>query len=334
MKTIELIGAPFDLGASLRGTSMGPAALRIAGLADRLTALGHPVIDGGDLAAKPVSDLKLEGRARDAAQVAGWARSLDHAAHASLSKGRTPVFLGGDHSIAFGTVAGASRYAKEAGRPLFVLWIDAHADYNTPKSSPSGNMHGMPVAFFTGLAGFDGMLETQLAPVSPENVFLFGVRSIDRDERRLLNEAGVNVLDMRAVDEHGVAGLIQRIIEVVSTANGMLHVSFDADFLDPSIAPGVGTPVNGGATWREAHLAMEMLSDSGLLTSLDIVELNPFLDERGKTALALADLTASLFGLRIYEAVDAAAFVAGHGGQAKADMLLFADGSGNPGMAA
>lgn len=321
MKTIELIGAPFDLGASLRGTSMGPAALRIAGLADRLTALGHPVIDSGDLVATPVNGLHLEGRTHDEDQVAGWARSLDQKAHACLSNGRTPVFLGGDHSIAFGTVAGASRYAKEIGRPLFVLWIDAHADYNTPKSSPSGNMHGMPVAFFTGLNGFDGVLETELVPVQPENVFLFGVRSIDRDERRLLTEAGVNVLDMRALDEHGVAGLIQRIIGVVSAANGMLHVSLDADFLDPSIAPGVGTPVNGGATWREAHLAMEMLADSGLVTSMDLVELNPFLDERGKTAMALADLTASLFGQRIYEAVDAAAFVAGNGGQVKADML-------------
>ncbi len=211
-----------------------------------------------------------------------------------------PVFLGGDHSISFGTVAGASRHAQESGRPFFLLWIDAHADYNTPKSSPSGNMHGMPVAFLTGLPGFDGMLDANLAKVLPENVFLFGVRSIDRDERRLLTEAGVNVLDMRAVDEHGVAALMQRIIDMVKAANGMLHVSFDADFLDPSIAPGVGTPVNGGATWREAHLAMELLSDSGLVTSMDIVELNPFLDERGKTAMALVDLTASLFGQRIY----------------------------------
>lgn len=328
MKIIELIGAPFDLGASLRGTSMGPAALRVAGLADRLTALGHPVIDSGDLVAKPVSDLMLKGRAREAAQVAGWARVLDNTAYTSLAEGRTPVFLGGDHSIAFGTVAGASRHAKEAGRPLFVLWIDAHADYNTPKSSPSGNMHGMPVAFFTGLQGFDGVLETKLVPVRPENVFLFGVRSIDRDERRLLTEAGVNVLDMRALDEHGVAGLMQRIIEVVSAANGMLHVSLDADFLDPSIAPGVGTPVNGGATWREAHLAMELLADSGFVTSMDIVELNPFLDERGKTAMALVDLTASAFGQRIYEAVDAAAFVAGNGGQVKADMLQVNSGTG------
>ncbi len=158
----------------------------------------------------------------------------------------------------------------------------------------------MPVAFLTGLPGFDGMLDANLAKVLPENVFLFGVRSIDRDERRLLTEAGVNVLDMRAVDEHGVAALMQRIIDMVKAANGMLHVSFDADFLDPSIAPGVGTPVNGGATWREAHLAMELLSDSGLVTSMDIVELNPFLDERGKTAMALVDLTASLFGQRIY----------------------------------
>ncbi|MGB8819086.1 MAG: arginase [Rhizobiaceae bacterium] len=322
MKIIEIFGAPFDLGASTRGASMGPTALRVAGLTERLSALGHPVIDNGDLTMTPVEALHLEGRTHDEDRVAGWARALEQAAIGSLEAGNIPVFLGGDHSISFGTVAGASRHAQAQGKPLFVLWLDAHADYNTPKSSPSGNMHGMPVAFFTGLPGFDGLLDTKLMPVAPENVFLFGVRSIDADERRLLLSAGVNVLDMRALDEHGVGGLMRRIVDVVKKAGGMLHVSLDADFLDPSIAPGVGTPVNGGATWREAHLALEMLADSGLVTSLDIVELNPFLDERGKTAKTLVELTASLFGQRIYETVDAAAFVAGTGGHAKAEMLL------------
>jgi arginase len=321
-KTIELIGAPLDLGASMRGCAMGPCALRVAGIADRLAALGHSVIDSGDLAAIPVPEIHLRGNAKSCAEITGWARRLETAAFTSLQAGRMPVFLGGDHAISFGTVSGAARHADGEGRPLFVLWIDAHADYNNPATSPSGNMHGMPVAFFTGVDGFDGILTDGRSTVAPENVFILGVRSIDSGERRSLAEAGVNVLDMRAIDEHGIAALLRQILETVKKANGMLHVSFDADFLDPSIAPGVGTAVNGGATWREAHLAMEMLADSGLVTSLDVVELNPFLDERGKTALTLADLVASLFGQRIFEAVDASAFVARASGQAKAGMLL------------
>lgn len=324
MKTLDLIGAPFDLGASRRGCSMGPTALRIAGLVDRLAELGHPVVNHGDLAAKPVAGLTLPGRARDAAAVAGWARALEHAALESLSCGNVPVFLGGDHSISFGTVSGAARHAEQADRPLFVLWLDAHADYNTPATSPSGNMHGMPVACFTGLEGFENLLPANRPQVRPDHVFLFGARSIDADERHLLLAAGVNVLDMRALDEHGVAGLMRRIIDIVTRANGLLHVSLDADFLDPEVAPGVGTPVNGGVTWREAHLAMEMLADSGLVSSMDIVELNPFLDNRGMTAKALVDLTASLFGQRIYASVDAAAFVAATGGQEMREMLLSA----------
>lgn len=323
-KIVELIGAPLDLGASMRGCAMGPCALRVAGLADRLTDLGHRVIDNGDLVAAPVRDIHLRGNAKNLAEITGWARLLETSAFDALQAGRMPVFLGGDHAISFGTVSGAARHADAVGRPLFVLWIDAHADYNNPATSPSGNMHGMPVAFFTGVEGFEGILATDRSTVAPENVFILGVRSIDRDERRALADAGVNVLDMRALDEHGIAGLIRRVLDVVEKAGGMLHVSLDADFLDPSIAPGVGTAVNGGATWREAHLAMEMLADSGLVTSLDIVELNPFLDERGKTAIMLVELAASLFGQRIFEAVDASAFVARAGGQAKAGMLLLA----------
>ncbi len=323
-KIVELIGAPLDLGASMRGCAMGPCALRVAGIADRLSDLGHRVIDNGDLSASPVHDIHIAGRAKNAAEITGWARLLEKSAYDSLQAGRMPVFLGGDHAISFGTVSGAARHAEAQGRPLFVLWIDAHADYNNPATSPSGNMHGMPVAFFTGVKGFDGIIPGARSTVAPENVFILGVRSIDRDERHALAEAGVNVMDMRALDEHGIASLLRRVLDTVEKANGMLHVSFDADFLDPSIAPGVGTAVNGGATWREAHLAMEMLADSGLVTSLDVVELNPFLDERGKTALALVDLVASLFGQRIFEAVDASAFVARAGGQAKSGMLLSA----------
>lgn len=321
MKTIELIGAPVQLGAGLAGCAMGPCALRVAGLNERLTALSHTVIDKGDLTSKPVTDITLQGMTKHLPEIAGWTRTLDDAAFASLKAGNIPIFLGGDHSLSMGSVSGAARYAAQVGKPLFVLWLDAHADYNTPQTSPSGNMHGMSVAFFTGSPGFDGILKADRAIVDPRNVFIMGVRSIDRDERRALANAGVNVLDMRALDEHGIAGLLREVLETVRDADGMLHVSLDADFIDPQIAPGTGTAVNGGATYREAHLAMEMLADSGLLTSMDVVELNPFLDERGRTAILLAELIASLFGQRIFEAVDASSFVARAGGQVSARVL-------------
>jgi arginase len=321
MKTIELIGAPVQLGAGLAGCAMGPCAMRVAGLDERLTALSHTVIDKGDLTSKPVTDITLQGMTKHLPEIAGWTRTLDDAAFASLNAGNIPIFLGGDHSLSMGSVSGAARYAAQIGKPLFVLWLDAHADYNTPQTSPSGNMHGMSVAFFTGSPGFGGILNEGRAIVDPRNVFIMGVRSIDRDERRALAHAGVNVLDMRALDEHGIAGLLREVLETVRDADGLLHVSLDADFIDPQIAPGTGTAVNGGATYREAHLAMEMLADSGLLTSMDVVELNPFLDERGKTAILLAELIASLFGQRIFEAVDASSFVARAGGQVSARVL-------------
>ncbi len=212
-----------------------------------------------------------------------------------------PIVLGGDHSLAMGSIAGVARYAAEAGRKLFVLWLDAHSDFNTPLTSPSGNMHGMPAAMLSGEPGLDGVLgEETHALIEPGALHLFGIRSIDADERRLLRARGIDVVDMRMLDEHGFAVSIRRIIDRVRAADGLLHVSLDVDFLDPSIAPGVGTAVPGGATHREAHLVMELLYESGLATSLDVVELNPFLDERGKSALLLVDLTASLFGRQVY----------------------------------
>jgi arginase len=324
MKTIELFGAPVNLGAGMQGCSMGPCALRLAGVVDRLSSLDHSVADRGDLVSEPVEGLNLEGNANHLADITGWARTLEKQAKASLQAGNIPVFLGGDHALSMGTVSGAASYAAKAKKPLFVLWLDAHADYNTPQTSPSGNMHGMPVAFFTGKPGFEGILPNNRAVVKPSNVFIVGVRSIDRDERRALSDAGVNVYDMRALDEHGIATLLRSILKTVKDAGGMLHVSLDADFIDPSIAPGVGTAVNGGVTYREAHLAMEMLSDSALVTSLDVVELNPYLDERGKTAVLLAELIASLFGKRIFETVDAESFATQVGGQTAGRMLLSA----------
>lgn len=321
MKTIELFGAPVNLGAGMQGCSMGPCALRLAGVVDRLNALNHNVVDRGDLKSTPVDGLSLEGNTKHLNDIAGWTRTLEQTSAQSLKTGNLPVFLGGDHALSMGTVSGAASYAASVNKPLFVLWLDAHADYNTPQTSPSGNMHGMPVAFFTGKPGFDGILTANRAVVKPSNVFILGVRSIDRDERRALSDAGVNVYDMRALDEHGIAALLRSILTTVQEAGGLLHISLDADFIDPTIAPGVGTAVNGGVTYREAHLAMEMLADSGLVTSLDIVELNPFLDERGKTAVLLAELIASLFGQRIFETVDAKDFAGNAGGQTAGRML-------------
>jgi arginase len=194
-----------------------------------------------------------------------------------------------------------ARHAAEVRRPLFVLWLDAHSDYNTPATSPSGNMHGMPVAFFCGEQGFDGILPANRPLVPAKNVFQLGIRSIDPAERDAVGLRGVNVYDMRTVDERGAAAIMRDVMHTVSQAGGLLHVSLDVDFLDPDVAPGVGTTVPGGATFREAHLVMEMLCDSGLVTSLDLVELNPFLDDRGKSARIMVELTASLFGRRIFD---------------------------------
>ncbi len=300
-KTISLIGAPIEEGSGRRGAAMGPTALRIAGIDTMLTDLGYMVVDEGDLRPVPARDLASHPRANNLQAVAAFTRALDGAVHEAARAGRLPITLGGDHALAMGTVSGMARYAHEVGRPLFVLWLDAHADFNSPDTSPSGNMHGMPVAFFCGQAEFAPILEKDRALVDPRNVFQVGIRSVDERERVEIAEHGVNVYDMRAVDETGMARIIHEILDTVSHADGLLHVSFDVDFLDPEIAPGVGTTVPGGATFREAHLIMEMLCDSGLVSSLDLVELNPFLDDRGKSARILVELTASLFGRRILD---------------------------------
>jgi arginase len=201
-----------------------------------------------------------------------------------------------------GSVNGVARYAREAGRELFVLWLDAHADFNTPATSPSGNMHGMSAALLAGEPGLEAVFGNEpRAPIEPRQLHLFGVRSLDRGERELLRARGINVIDMRLIDEFGVGVLLRRVLDKVAAAKGLLHVSLDVDFMDPSLAPGVGTTVPGGATFREAHLVMELLHDSGLVASLDVVELNPFLDVRGRSALLLVDLIDSLFGRQIIE---------------------------------
>lgn len=299
-RRLALLGAPVESGASRRGCAMGPAALRVAEIGERLRRLGYAVDDHGDVAPEPVAGLELPGNARDAATIAGWARVLAERTYGLLHDGATPVVLGGDHSLAMGSVAGVARHCAEIGRELFVLWLDAHADFNTPATSPSGNMHGMPVACFCGEDGFDGVFDEAFGTrVNPANVAMVGVRSIDEDERTLLRKRGVEVVDMRAIDEWGVAAPMREFLRRVKSRNGLIHVSLDVDFLDPGVAPGAGTAVPGGATYREAHLIMELLYDSDRVVSADIVELNPFLDERGRSAVVLAEMTASLFGQTI-----------------------------------
>ncbi|MGA7994410.1 MAG: arginase [Bradyrhizobium sp.] len=302
MKKVALLGAPIEIGASQRGTLMGPAALRTAGLLTLFDALGFAVEDHGDLSISEVAELADEppDSARHYREIQRWIRLLSKRAYELARSGAIPIFLGGDHSLSMGSVNGLARHWREAGRELFVVWLDAHADYNTPATTLSGNMHGMSAAFLCGEPGLDGLLgDEPRASIDPDRLELFGVRSIDRLEKDLLRARRVSVADMRQIDEFGVGVLMRRVIDKVKARNGVLHVSFDVDFLDPSLAPGVGTTVPGGATYREAHLVMELLHDSGLVRSADIVELNPFLDERGRTARTAVELVGSLFGQQI-----------------------------------
>lgn len=303
MTDITLLGVPMEEGAGRRGCLMGPAAFRTAGLAQELSALGHDVTDLGDAAMTPVEGLTCdEGRLNFLPEVAGWTRALHEQAHTLGLADTLPIYMGGDHALSLGTVTGHAAAAERIGRPQFVLWLDAHSDFNTPASSPSGNLHGMSMAYACGAAGFPDLLGKALpARLDPERCCMLGLRSVDGREREMLQRSGLHAHDMRTIDEHGIARPLRAFLDGVAAANGLLHVSFDVDFLDPEIAPAVGTTVPGGATFREAHLVMEMLHDSGLVTSIDLVELNPFLDERGRTARLLVDLTASLFGRRVLD---------------------------------
>jgi arginase len=317
-RRIAVLGAPIEIGASQRGTLMGPAALRTAGLLTLLEGLGLAVRDYGDLGIGEVVDPGIGKVADDGSgevahpaaaapenarhyhEIQRWIRALSTRAYGLARSGAIPIFLGGDHSLSMGSVNGVARHWQERGRELFVLWLDAHADYNTPATTITGNMHGMSAAFLCGEPGLDQLLGGDpRASIEPDRIELFGVRSIDKLERQLLRQRRVSVADMRAIDEFGVGVLIRRIIDRVRARGGILHVSFDVDFLDPYLAPGVGTTVPGGATYREAHLVMELLHDSGLVGSVDIVELNPFLDERGRTARTAVELIGSLFGSEI-----------------------------------
>jgi arginase len=297
-----VLGAPIEIGASQRGTLMGPAALRTAGLLTLLDGLGFAVDDHGDISIDGVAGLDDEppDNARHYREIQRWARAVSGRAYELARTGAIPIFLGGDHSLSMGSVNGIARHWRETGRELFVMWLDAHADYNTPATTLTGNMHGMSAAFLCGEPGLDAFLgDEPRSSINPDQLELFGTRSIDKLERDLLRDRRVSVADMRQIDEFGVGVLMRRVIDKVKARDGVLHVSFDVDFLDPQLAPGVGTTVPGGATYREAHLVMEMLHDSGLVRSLDIVELNPFLDERGRTARTAVELIGSLFGQQI-----------------------------------
>jgi ornithine cyclodeaminase len=296
-KDCTIIGFPIESGAGRRGSLMGPDALRTAGLAETIRDLGFAVEDCGTLPA-PVSPPEVSGPDHLVLldETVAWSRAIHDAAFKLTQSDTLPIFLGGDHSMAAGTLTAVSRDAAEKGRQLFVLWLDAHPDMNTLSSTASGHLHGTPMAYAMGQASFEGIFPPLTHPIVPENVCMMGLRSIDPPERALIQDLGVEVWDMRRIDEEGVQGAIVAFLDRVRAANGLLHVSFDVDFLDPDIAPAVGTTVPGGATFREAHLIMEHLADSGLVTSLELTELNPFLDIRGKTAHLITDLTASLFG--------------------------------------
>nr|WP_313708828.1 arginase [Brucella intermedia] len=297
----KILGLPVQEGTGRVGCNMGPDSYRAAGIASAIEELGHEFTDLGNLAPAVQRPLEHPNPAIKALPHAvAWIEAISEAAYRESADG-FPIFLGGDHLLAAGTVPGIARRAVEKGRKQFVLWLDAHTDFHTLETTTSGNLHGTPVAYYTGQKGFEGYFPKLAAPVDPANVCMLGIRSVDPAEREAIKKTEVAVYDMRLIDEHGVAALLRRFLERVKAEDGLLHVSLDVDFLDPSIAPAVGTTVPGGATFREAHLIMEMLHDSGLVTSLDLVELNPFLDERGRTATVMVDLMASLLGRSVMD---------------------------------
>jgi arginase len=296
LQRISLIGGPTDVGAGSRGAVMGPEALRVAGLQAALQGLGRAVTDLGNVSGPPNPWQPAEHGYRHLCEVVSWNHALHDAVHAELMRGALPLLMGGDHSLGIGSVSAVARHCREHGRPLRVLWLDAHADFNTQHLTPTGHLHGMPVAV---LCGHGPAALTQLSGQAPalaaEAVRLIGIRSVDAGERRFLREQQMQVFDMRHIDEWGMQRSMQAALADMAPGTH-LHVSFDVDFLDPAVAPGVGTTVRGGPTYREAQLCMEMIADTGLLASLDIMELNPALDVRNQTAEVAVDLVQSLFG--------------------------------------
>ncbi|MCM0610289.1 MAG: arginase [Ideonella sp. WA131b] len=295
-RLVSLIGAPTDIGAGARGARMGPEALRVAGLQAALEAHGLQVQDLGNLAGPPNPWLPPVDGYRHLPEVVAWNRAVHEAVLAELRRGQLPILLGGDHCLGLGSISAVARHCRESGRKLRVLWLDAHADFNTRVLTPSGNLHGMPVACLCG-HGPQALIEIggTVPALNPKALRQIGIRSVDPGEKRFVHEVGLEVFDMRFIDEMGMRHTMELALATLD-ANTHLHVSFDVDFLDPEIAPGVGTTVPGGPSYREAQLCMEMIADTGRLASLDIMELNPALDVRNKTAALAVDLVESLFG--------------------------------------
>jgi len=300
-RTVHIIGVPLDLGQGRRGVDMGPSALRIAGLDALVASLGHTVVDRGDLAV-PIPETCDPGEARRKyiREIAEVCTRLHRLVLDSLERGAFPLVLGGDHSLGAGSVAAASEWACRQGRPLGLVWVDAHGDMNTPDSSPSGNVHGMPLAALLGPEPAElARIGAPSSRLSPARTVLVGIRDLDGAEKQLIRASGVHVFTMKDIDRLGMATVAERAMAIACDGTAGVHVSFDMDVCDPSIAPGVGTPVKGGINFREAHLLMEMLADSGLVTSLDVVEINPILDVQNATAALGTELALSILGQKI-----------------------------------
>jgi len=302
MRSIHIIGVPLDLGANRRGVDMGPSAFRIAGLGERITALGHTSVDKGDLPAPiPETQEQRDERKKYVRDIAKVCQKLYQTALMSLEEGAMPLVLGGDHSLAAGSVAAAAEWAKKTkDLPIGLLWVDAHGDMNTPSTSLSGNVHGMPLAALLGpepaeLARIGGFTPKVL----PAHTVILGVRNLDDREKVAVRDSHVHVFTMKDIDRQGIASIVEQAVNLAGNGTAGIHVSFDMDVCDPSIAPGVGTPVKGGLNYREAHMVMEIVADSGLLTSLDMVELNPTLDMQNTTAELGTELVLSALGMKI-----------------------------------
>ena len=302
MRKVSIIGLPIDLGANRRGVDMGPSALRVTGLANRLKQLGYDVIDKGDVDVPLPEECDIgDANKKYAEDIKDVCEDLCEVVYKSLKEDRLPVVLGGDHTLAMGSTAAVSKFYKEKNKKIGLIWFDAHGDMNTPDSTTSGNVHGMPLSHILGSGDKELVNIAGFSPkVSPEQTVLVGLRNLDERERKLLINSGVAVFTMKDIDKEGLSRIVEKAIAIASNGTAGIHVSFDMDVVDPVFAPGVGTPVKGGFNYREAHLSMEIVADSQKLTSLDVVEINPIFDTKNATAELGAELILSALGKRIF----------------------------------